>query len=935
LHTHAVVSAKVQTAEGRWLALDARYLKRHQRMLGGLYQSVLRAELSHRYGVAWGPIVHGQAELAGMPQELLDVFSKRAAQVDDAVAAKIADFWERQGRDPTAWERAALTREAAADTRAHKTDLGVGELRSRWEQEADALGWTAPDITAELAGFGRRPTDRPAPEPTPVTVSEVLDGLSSRGSTWTRADVVRAICDVQRPLSAVPGHEWAAAVERAADQVLAGCVDLDPTDPTSRRRRSDGRSVWVEPVAAQFTFEAILAEEERILTWALDAQSDQPAPSPTARTEGLDVVQADAARAVAGHDRLVVIVGPAGAGKTTMLARAVDDLHRQGRPVFGLAPTAKAALILGQETGMTADTVAKLLYEWNRSDGRPPRDRYRLAAGTTIVVDEASMLGTASLTRLIDLTEAQGWRLVLVGDHRQLQAVGRGGMFAELCNASRVHELARLHRFTEPWEAAASLQLRTGDPGVMDVYETHGRITGGSFNGHLHAVAAEWMTVTASGQSIAITASSNAHVDALNAVIQRVRLAAGHLDPDRVVPIGACESAHVGDVVVTRRNDRQLLTSAGQPVRNRDRWIVTATLTDGALVASHLGGHGDVTLPAAYAREHVRLGYAATEHGHQGDTVDVAYALVTRATTHRGLYVGATRGRTANHFLVVTNTPDPAQARDVLEQVLTNDRVDVPAVTQRRHLAAEIPTVTRQPRAEIPEWFEPTRRRLIERRDDLHTQLDHAAQTRRRAGLDLAALQPDLAAAHAAWAPYAARIAELNEQLHERLKPAMWTAAHDERHAGIGRRRTARHHLADAARAVHDAEGSVRGIESSGAPAKRHLDELRVRARHLQDAAGADPTSAYLDKLNQVELSKIQDLLDALSTWRHWADGQSVTPSALSAAVETITVASRDSRLLPTLDDLTYGRRSDLLPPMDGRGQAVPGIRRSGLGLEL
>ena len=67
IHTHAVISAKVQTDDGRWLALDARYLKRHQRVLGGLYQSVLRAELAHRYGVAWEPIVNGQAELAGMP----------------------------------------------------------------------------------------------------------------------------------------------------------------------------------------------------------------------------------------------------------------------------------------------------------------------------------------------------------------------------------------------------------------------------------------------------------------------------------------------------------------------------------------------------------------------------------------------------------------------------------------------------------------------------------------------------------------------------------------------------------------------------------------------------------------------------------------------------------------------------------------------------
>jgi TrwC relaxase len=60
IHTHAVISAKVQTPDGRWYALDARYLKRHQRMLGGLYQSVLRAELTDRFGVEWRPIVSGR-----------------------------------------------------------------------------------------------------------------------------------------------------------------------------------------------------------------------------------------------------------------------------------------------------------------------------------------------------------------------------------------------------------------------------------------------------------------------------------------------------------------------------------------------------------------------------------------------------------------------------------------------------------------------------------------------------------------------------------------------------------------------------------------------------------------------------------------------------------------------------------------------------------
>jgi hypothetical protein len=87
-----VISAKVETDDGRWWALDARYLKRHQRMLGGVYQSVLRAELTHRYGVEWRPIVNGQAELVGIPDDLVERFSKRTAELDAALGDKVAEF---------------------------------------------------------------------------------------------------------------------------------------------------------------------------------------------------------------------------------------------------------------------------------------------------------------------------------------------------------------------------------------------------------------------------------------------------------------------------------------------------------------------------------------------------------------------------------------------------------------------------------------------------------------------------------------------------------------------------------------------------------------------------------------------------------------------------------------------------------------------------
>ena len=569
IHTHAVISAKVQTPDGRWLALDARYLKRHQRMLGGLYQSVLRAELTHRLGVEWRPIVNGQAEIAGIPDELLAVFSKRTADIDTALADKLDDFRQREGREPSRWERAALTREASADTRSRKSGHGAADLTTRWQTEAADAGWTADllDASIDAAATHTVPSD-------PLIVADVVEAVSQQRSSWTRADVLQAICDLQRPVSQQSGHGWAATLERATDHVLAQLVDLDPPGDTTRRG-SDGRSVWIEPTAPRFTSEPVLAQEEAIVTWAMAAQADPPTPSTTVIRDGLDPLQADAAAAVAGHDRLVLVVGPAGAGKTRMLTAAAADLHAHGRVVFAVAPTAKAARTVERDTGIPADTVAKLLHEHQRTD-RPPLPEFQLPPGATLVVDEAGMLSTPALHQLVSLADRNRWRVALVGDPRQLQGVGRGGLLAELCVNGRVEQLERLHRFTHAWEAAASLQLRCGDPRGLDAYEAHGRIVAGTLDEHLDRLAATWLDHHHTGRSVAVVASTNDHVDTINHAIQAARHTAGHLDPTVATRIAAGEIAHVGDVVATRRNDRRLITSSGEPVRNRDTWTVTA-----------------------------------------------------------------------------------------------------------------------------------------------------------------------------------------------------------------------------------------------------------------------------------------------------------------------------------------------------------------------
>lgn len=221
----------------------------------------------------------------------------------------------------------------------------------------------------------------------------------------------------------------------------------------------------------------ILAEEEALVAWAevrlARGGSDGAAPSVAGDVE-LTGPQRQLAAAVAGTGELTMAVGPAGTGKTTALAPAVEQLRADGRAVSGVAPSATAAEVLAVGTGVDADTLDKLLVEHRLH--RPPDHRFDLPVGATVIVDEAAMVPTGRLAELAHLAERQGWRVALIGDPLQFSAVGRGGMFSHLVESCGAIELDRVQRFANDWERAASLRLRRGDTSVVELYGDHGRL---------------------------------------------------------------------------------------------------------------------------------------------------------------------------------------------------------------------------------------------------------------------------------------------------------------------------------------------------------------------------------------------------------------------------------------------------------------------------
>ena len=338
---------------------------------------------------------------------------------------------------------------------------------TRWTTRASQLGWSA----AGRRRPGRRPGCVREPGPT-IAMSSI--GCRRRGRRG-RADVVRTICDLA-PAQAMEPVRWAAVIERAADRVLETCVDLDPSDAKVRRRVSDGRSVWIEPTAARYTSSTILAQEEQILTWAMERQSDEPEPSCTVDVGGLDVMQAAAARAAAGW-------GSARAHRRTRRDGQDDDAARRGRARVPAGDSCSGWHRPREQAASSKPRQGCRPTHSPSSSTNTPGPTERRSTATSSGPARRSWStrrawwGPPPCTSSPFSPISTVWRVVLVGDPRQLQAVGRGGLFAEICGTGRVHELITVHRFTDEWEAAASLRLRHGDPTVFDTYHIRGRIT--------------------------------------------------------------------------------------------------------------------------------------------------------------------------------------------------------------------------------------------------------------------------------------------------------------------------------------------------------------------------------------------------------------------------------------------------------------------------
>ncbi|MDQ4132948.1 MAG: AAA family ATPase [Actinomycetota bacterium] len=245
------------------------------------------------------------------------------------------------------------------------------------------------------------------------------------------------------------------------------------------------------------------------------------------------------------------------------------------------------------------------------------------------------MVPTPKLVELAKLADDHGWRLALAGDPLQFSAVGRSGMFGHLVGCYGAIELDRVHRFANDWEREASLRLRRGDAEVLDVYDSHGRLHGGTRTQMEAAVVDAWWDARCRGEAVAMMTPTNETVVQVNKRAQLRRADAGEIDLGGPSVAAGPYRLVAGDLVVTRENDRHLHTDRDLMVKNRDQWEVLAIHRGGALTVS--GATGTLRLPADYVTENVELAYAQTSHANQGRTVDYSFLFLDGPADSRGI----------------------------------------------------------------------------------------------------------------------------------------------------------------------------------------------------------------------------------------------------------------------------------------------------------
>jgi conjugative relaxase-like TrwC/TraI family protein len=717
LHTHVAVANKVQTLSGRWLSIDGRVLFKANVAASEAYNTALEQHLRGTLGLRFAerpgddPGKRPIREIIGVDPRLNQHWSTRRAHINTRRGELAIQFQNDHGRPPTPVEALHLAQQATLETRKAKHEpRSLAEQRTTWLNEASAvLGGRAAVAAMVQTALA------PAPESGTIvdarwvaqTADHVLAVLEDGRSTWQRWHV-RAEVQRQVRTANLPIERACVLVDLLVDEVLerrsvALVPPRDGIDELQALRRTDGSSVYTVAGADLYTSQRILDAEQRLVatagrrdgTMVDESAVDLALRELAANGTALDAGQASLVEQMCTSGaRLQLAIAPAGAGKTTAMRALTLAWTEEGGQVLGLAPSAAAAAVLGEQTDIRADTLAKLTWSLRHDD--LPEWAASVGPSTLVIIDEAGMADTLTLDKAVQFAINRGASVRLIGDDQQLAAIGAGGVLRDIKQTHGALHLAELHRFTNPAEAAASLTLRDGKPTALDFYLDHGRVHVGDIATAIEDAFTTWVRDRSAGLDAIMVAPTRELVAELNRRAREHRL--DHSTATVEVRLADGNPASVGDVIITRSNNRRLRLGATDWVKNGDRWMITHVAQHGDLTVRHKRSLLTVRLPNDYVRESTGLGYATTIHSTQGVSADTMHGLLTGQESRQQLYSMLTRGRAANHLylqvvgdgdphtVIRPDTISPRMPTETLQQILARDEAPVSASTVLREL---------------------------------------------------------------------------------------------------------------------------------------------------------------------------------------------------------------------------------------------------------
>lgn len=642
LHTHCLVLNVGVRADGTTGTILSQPLYAHKMAAGAVFRAELANQLEKRLGV----VLERQRswfEVQGVPQSLVEEFSKRHEQVEQALA-----------------DLGATGAKAAAKltlaTRQAKEHLPRSELLSAWQEVGRLHGFTADDAKALLQRQGHRPDVAGRAE---ACIRAAAEKITWHESHFPERELVRRAAEEAQVMGV------AAPVLR---QVVKEMLARSPEFVCVGRSKGE----------IHYTTREMLGLEKKLLAEVagLNTQPSKAIPEKTVRAvEGkLSDEQKQALRHVTqASGSIHVVSGMAGTGKTSMLRATREALEREGFEVVGACLSGKAAQGLQDGAGIRSSTVAKLigmpevgyrgeleksLLDTLKDHGRQfaraalgkstwPAEAVRLTPKTVLVVDEAGMVGTRALQRLTEKVLAAGARLVLVGDEKQLQAIDAGGPFRSIGDRIGRATLTEIQRQREPWAREAVKKIAHGQArAALREYAGRGLVSVADDRKEaMQDLIASWKRDGVSNpRDNLILASTNAESTVLNRMAQTQRMLAGGLGKQALAVAGS--DFHRGDRLLFTRNSKRY------GVQNGSLGTVTEVDAANQILTVKLD-QGKLVLVPVKDYAHLKLGYAMTTHKSQGATTENAYVLLGGPSQDRELsYVQASRARGSTRFFL-------------------------------------------------------------------------------------------------------------------------------------------------------------------------------------------------------------------------------------------------------------------------------------------